>query len=238
MREKLLLLLAFVALPATAAAQDAQRERLRQAFPAEAVTQIETILAEAEASGVPSDPLVAKALEGAAKRVPADRVVAALTVYAERLQQATEIVGPERGASAVVAAADALRRGVPAAAVRAVSGHQGDPAVPLVVLADLVEAGVPVDGAFSVVENALDRQHGPEDILAIPGQVRRLMREGRLPAEAAAAVGQAIGRGQFRGVGPHGNLGAGPPGGPPVPPGAGPPEKAKGKGKGPPGGSP
>jgi len=227
-----------LALPGPSWAQDAQRERLRQAFPAEAVTQIEAILAEAEAAGVPSDPLVAKALEGAAKRVPAGLVVTALSDYAERLHVATTVVGAERGPSAVVAAADAMRRGVPAEAVQTMAGrHQVDLAVPLVVLADLVEAGVPVDGAFNVVESALTQQHGPDDMLTIPGQVRKLMREGQLPAEAAATVGRAIGRGQFRGVGnPHGTPGAAPQGGPPVPPGAGPPDKAKdkGKGKGPP----
>lgn len=238
MRAKLLSILALMALASVSSAQEAQRERLRQVFPADAVTQIESILAQAESEGIPTDPLIAKALEGAAKRVPTERVVAALSIYAERLQQATSLVGPQRGVGAVVAAADAMRRGVPSTAIGALaSEHPGDLAVPLVVFADLVEAGVPVPGAYNVLEHALSREHAPEEMLAIPGAVRRLVREGQLPAEAAAAVGEAIGRGQFRGVGnPHGTLGVGPPSGPPVPPGAGPPDKAgeKGKGKGPP----
>ena len=231
MRAKLLFL-ALLMVPAASYAQDAQRDRLREAFPAEAVTQIERILAEAEAAGVPSQPLVAKALEGAAKRVPAPLVVSALSAYAERLQQATALVGPERGEAAVVAAADAMRRGVPADAIGTMAGqHEGDLAVPLVVLADLVEAGVPVEGAFNVVENALNRRQGPDEMLAIPGAVRRLVREGRLPAEAAAAVGRAIGSGLFPGIGNLQNLpGVGAPNGPPVPPGAGPPEHARKKG--------
>lgn len=233
MKAKWLSILALMALAGTSVAQDVQRERLREAFPAEAVGQIEEILARAEAAGVPSEPLLAKALEGAAKRVPAERVVAALSAYANRMEQATTLVGPSRGDAAVVAAADALRRGVPADALKALSKHEGELAVPLVVLADLVEAGVPVQGAYNVVESALNRRHMPDDMLAIPGAVRRLVREGQLPAEAAATVGTAIGRGQFRGVGnPHGTPGVGPPSGPPVPPGTGPPGQNKGKGKG------
>ena len=223
----IVLLVLVHALPGAVLAQDARLERIREAYPAEAVTQIEGILAESEAAGVPTGPLYAKALEGVAKGVPADRVVAALSAYAGQLQNAASLIGPEHGTTAVVAGADALRRGVPAEALRSLAGrHRGDLAVPLVVMGDLIEAGVPADGAYEVVEGALEQQQAPDEMLAIPGAVRQLMREGRGPGEAANAVGHAIGRGQFKGVGPQGKPGATPPKGPPVPPGAGPPDHA------------
>jgi hypothetical protein len=228
----IVLLVFWLALPGALLAQDARLDRIRQAFPAEAVTEMEAILADAEAAGLPTGPLFAKALEGAAKGVPAARVVAALTDYSTRLQEATSIVGSDRGPTTVVASADALRRGVPAEALRALAGrHDGEIAVPIVVMGDLIEAGVPADGAVQVVEDALQQKHNPDEMLAIPGAVQRLMREGQGPADAANAVGRAIGRGEFRGrgVGPHK--------GPPVPPGAGPPGQAKKKDKkGPPDG--
>ncbi len=225
------------ALPTLATAQDGRMERVRQAFPNQAA-EIESLLATAAAEGVPTDPLIAKALEGAAKGVPGDRVVAALSNYAERLGEARGVVGGDRDVTTLVASADALRRGVPADAVGSLAAqHQGELAVPLLVLGDLMEEGVPVDHAYEVVDNALSTQQDPDEMLAIPGAVRRMMREGQSPAEAARTVGNAIGHGKFGDVmGPPGLLKTKPGKGPPVPPGSGPPDHAgpkkdKGKGK-------
>lgn len=227
-----------LALPAALWAQEGWRERLAEVYPAAAVTRIEEIIVSAEAASVPSNPLVSKALEGAAKGVPADRVIAALSGYASRLSEAAGLIGSRQDAMDIVATADALRRGVPAPTVQQlVAAHTGSLSVPLVVLGDLLEAGVPIDGAYEVVNSALTAEQAPEELLAIPGAIRRMVREGRSPGDAANAVGKAIGRGRGVGVGPQGAPQNGPPGGPPVPPGAGPPaDKQKGKGKGPPGG--
>jgi len=150
------------------------------------------------------------------------------------------LVGAERGVASVVAGADALRRGVPQQLMGTLaSRHQGDIAVPLVVLGDLIEAGVPADQAYGIVDDALAQDHLPEEILVIPGAVERLMRQGQSATEAANMVGRAVGSGQFRGVmGPHGGAMSRPPQGAPVPPGSGKTgEKGKGKGN-PPGGGP
>jgi hypothetical protein len=236
-------LILLIALPNVALAQDTRMERIRQAFPPEAVAQIETIVVDAEAAGIPTEPLLDKALEGAAKRVPTDRVIAAVASYSRSLAESRSLVGTGHDATAVVAGADALRRGVQPETVRSLAdASTGGLAVPLVVLGDLIEAGVPQLEAFAVVEGALAQQHGPDEMLAIPGAVRRLMRDGQSPSQAAGAIGNAIGHGKFKDVvGPRGRAGASPPKGPPVPPGSGPPDHAgpkkdKGKGKPPPGG--
>jgi hypothetical protein len=237
-------LLLLIALPNIVAAQDVRMERIRQAFSPEAVAQIESIVVEAEAAGVPADPLLDKALEGAAKGIPTERVVVALASYSQRLAESRSILGSEYDAASVVAGADALRRGITPETMRSLSrSHPEELAVPLVVMGDLVEAGVPQGNALTVMQEALAKQHGPEDMLAIPGAVRRLMREGQSASDAAGSVGKAIGRGRLRDViGPPGQSGAAPPKGPPVPPGSGPPDhagpkKEKGKGKPPPGGA-
>jgi hypothetical protein len=242
MRGRTALFLLF-ALPNVLAAQDVRLERIRQAYSPEAAAQIENIVTEAEAAGVPVEPLLDKALEGAAKGVPAARVVAAVASYSQRLAESRALVGPGYDAASVVAGADALRRGVTPGTVQSLAGaNPEDLAVPLVVLGDLVDAGVPVDQAFAVVQEALTKGHGPEEMLAIPGTVRRLMRQGQSASDAAGSVGNAIGRGRFgEMLGPPGQAGASPPKGPPVPPGSGPPDhagpkKEKGKGKPPPGG--
>ncbi|HSG82228.1 MAG TPA: hypothetical protein VLC48_08265 [Gemmatimonadota bacterium] len=221
--------LALPAVPGRATAQDDVMARIRQAYP-NAAAEIETIIADAEAAGAPGDALAAKALEGAAKGVPADRVLPALNQYSLRLRESVQLLGRERGPAAVVAGADALRRGVPPEQLRTMAmEHQGDLAVPLMVMGDLIEAGVPANNAYRVVSRAMHQHQEHEEMLAIPGAVRQMMRAGQGPGPAADAVGQAIGSGQFHGARQ----------GPPVPPGSGPPEHAdpgnmqgKGKGKG------
>jgi hypothetical protein len=233
---KIVWLLLLSALPTTLAAQDASLERIRQAYPAEAV-QIEGLLADAEEAGTPTAPLLDKALEGAAKGVPGNRVMAALSAYATRLQDSRQLLGVTRGASEVVAGADALRRGIPPQTVRTMAQQRWDDiAVPLVVMGDLLEAGVPVDNAYGVVNGALEHQHSTDEMLLIPGAVRGLMRQGQSPIDAAGTIGNMIGRGRFSEfTGRPGRATARPPKGPPVPPGSGPPDhskrnKQKGKG--------
>jgi hypothetical protein len=221
------LILLLLAVPGRAAAQDDPLVRVRQAYPT-ATGEIEAIITDAEAAGVPADALAAKALEGAAKGVPADRVVAALNQYSLRLRESVQLLGRERGAPSIVSGADALRRGVPPEQLRTMAmEHHGDLTVPLMVMGDLIEAGVPVRNAYRVVSRAMNQQQAHDEMLAIPGAVRQMMRAGQGPGAAADAVDQAIGSGQFHGAA-HG---------PPVPPGSGPPdhassERGKGKGKG------
>ncbi len=232
----IVLLSLVLAFPTAVVGQEARLERIRGAFPADAVSRIEEIVAAARAAGVPADPLLDKALEGAAKSVQADRVVAAVSAYAERLGTAKTLVGAGREASVMVAAADALRRGVPPEVVRSLSGeHPSDIAIPLVVLGDLIDASVPVDHAYEVVLGALERRQGVDELLAIPAAIRRLIREGKLPAEAAEVVAWALTQGGLPAAIalPAGPI-IGPPGGPPVPPGAGPPDKVAPPSKKPP----
>jgi hypothetical protein len=224
-------ILLLLALPSGLFGQEPRWERIRQAFPAEAVSRVEAILTAAEAAQVPTEALVAKALEGRAKRVSTERVVAALEAYAGRLEAAASLLDPAaaRDAAALVAAADAVMRGVPPDMVsRLAAEHGSELAVPLVVLGDLADLGVPVSHAYAVLEEALRKRRNPEEILAIPLAVRRLIQEGKPASEAAIDVRQTIGLGRFQGLlGPQGMPTMGPPSGPPVPPGAGPPEDVR-----------
>lgn len=213
-----------------AAQEDARMERVRDAFPAEAADEIAHVVSDAEAEGLPSGTVLGKALEGAAKGIPPERVVAAVSRHADRLRRATGLLPEGTGPHGLVAAADALQRGVPDDAVRELGARAGDGTPEaLVVLGDLAEAGVPVDRALEVVTEALAQGRRGQGLLGMPAAVRRLTRQGTPPARAARAVTRALaGKGPPSGVPPV-QL---PPqaGGPPVPPGAGPPD-----GAGPPG---
>lgn len=216
-----------LALSGGAVAQEAEgMDRVRASFPDEAADEVARVVSEAGAEGLPTRPVVGKALEGAAKGVPADRVVAAVSDYTDRLRQASGLLPDAAGQDGLVAGADALRRGVTPEAVRDVGGR-ADGAAPeaLVVLADLTEAGVPVDRAVEVVAEALAQGRRGEGLLAMSSAVRRLTSQGTPPDRAARAVALTLaGEGPPSGVPPV-QL---PPqaGGPPVPPGSGPPEGA------------
>jgi hypothetical protein len=210
--------LGLASVPAAVLGQEDLSARIRAAYGPAAAERIAAVAERARRAGVPVEPLLEKALEGAAKGVPAERVLPVLTEYADRLQAAAALFDGPPDRHGLVAAADAIRRGVPAATVAdVVRGRPAAGPASLVVLADLVEAGVPVELARGIVEEALARGGEPAALLDLPAAVQKHMRSGRNPADAAraaAAAARAAQRGPPPGVG-QGN----PPGRPPIPPG-------------------
>lgn len=216
----------------------AKLERVRSHYSGPVAERVRELMGEARESGVPAEMVVDKALEGAAKAVPADRLLPAVTAHAERLRRGAELVGPSADRASLAAASDALKQGVPGKEIRTVAREAGeDRAMALVVLGDLVQMGVPVQHARDVVMEALASGRGPMEMLAVPGAVRRRVRQGMPPVKAAEEVAHDLALGRaFEGTpagggGPAGR-GGGPPGGPPVPPGSGPPDDPEGQGGG------
>lgn len=220
------------------AGEDQVVQRLQEQYGAEAAESVRELVESVRKQGVPVEPLWDKALEGASKNIPEGRFLSGVRGYGDRLVDASRTLPGPADAGTLVAAADALQRGVPESALRDVAaqasgGQSAEAAIPMVVLGDLVSAGVPVDQAHSVVQSALERGQGPREMLVTSWAVRDLIGKGRSPEDAAREVGRAVGQGQpptsVPGVGsPPADIPR--PGGAPVPPGAGPPE-----GKGPPG---
>jgi hypothetical protein len=201
-------------------AQETARDRARAALPPESFQVLESLAAEAAREGIPQDPLFNKALEGIAKRVPPDRLLPAVTEYAARLRTAHQAFGGSATGPLLVAGADAIRRGVGAETLRNLSerGHHSPMAV--LVLAELVEAGVSSGRALAVLQEAMRMRMREKSVLDIPGQVRRLMREGHSPQEAADQIRRGLQRGRHGGGGMF----------PPVPPGSEPVTRERRKG--------
>lgn len=225
------LLALFLVLPAPGLAQEAEAgeraeakmERVRSQLGADGAARIQEAVTKARDAGVPAGPVLDKALEGIAKGVPAARLAPAVEAYAERLARAAAVLGEGPPPAEIVAAADALGRGVPEGQLRAVRRVAGpeDRAIALVVLGDLVEMGVPADRAAGAIRDAIAAGRGGETLLHLPGLVRRRLRAGTPPGQAAEQAREALKQAQ--------------PAGPPVPPGSGPP--GQGQGKGPPEGA-
>src|SRR5687768_16484202 len=90
-----------------ASAQEPRLSRLPEA----ARTQVDAILAAAGTAGLPAEPLVDRALEGAAKGASPERIVAAVSQLLERLRIARLAFGESASGAELTAGASALRAG-------------------------------------------------------------------------------------------------------------------------------
>ncbi len=165
-------LLLLVLLPATLPAQDA---RLAERLDPATATRVQGVVDSARESGLPSEPLVQKALEGSTLGASGERIVAAVHTLHGQLRRAREALGEDANDAELTAAAGALRAGLePTALRRLQSLRAGRPlVVPIAVLTDLVAEGVPAaEATRSVLDLARDNR--PDDeFVALRRQVQR-----------------------------------------------------------------
>ena len=177
-------------LAASASASSAQEnERLGAKLDAGTRAAVLQTLEAARASGLPTDPLIDKALEGATKRAPASRIEAAVEAMLQRLRQSRDALAPAPGDRDIAAGADALAFGVPLDALRSMRAirPRGSVAVPLAVLTQLVASGVPVPRATVMVSDLIRRGARDEQLIALSDDVRWDVAAGASP-EAALDV--------------------------------------------------
>jgi len=189
-------------------AQETARERAQQALPPAVFRDLSTLADQMSDDGIPDEPLFVKALEGQAKRVPADRLLPAVRAYAGRLGEARQAFGVEATTPLLVAGADALQRGVPPEALRALPADRPRSPMAVVVLADLLESGVPADRALELLRDAMAQRARDDRMLDISARVRRLIRQGMTPRDAIERVRRNLLRARDGVIGP------------PVPPGS------------------
>ncbi len=170
------------------AAQETSRARARAVLPADVFAQIDAVARGAEADGIPGDILYNKALEGVAKHVPDDRLLPAVEAYAGRLRSAQGAFGGGAAGPLLVAGADAIQRGVSAHLLQRLGGGRERSPVAVLALSNLVEAGVSGDEALSLVQEAMRRGVREQQMLDMPAEVRRLMRQGQSPQDAVSRV--------------------------------------------------
>ncbi len=163
----------------------AQEPRLVGRLPAETRLQVDAILDSARAMELPIEPLVDRALEGASKRAPGDRIVAAVRRLAGELQVARDALGSRSTSIEVTAGASALRAGATGADLSQLRRLRTDRSltVAAAVLADLVAVGVPPDTAVAAVL-ALAEFAQDAEYLALRDNVERDVAMGASPVSA------------------------------------------------------
>ena len=186
MSRRAVVILVMLGLPLRLSAQDARANRLDGKLDLETQTVVLRTLDSARTRGLPLEPLVDKALEGATKRAAGARIQAAVSSLLGRLEAARDALAPNPTPRDITAGADALAFGATPDALKAMRAIRPNEsvAVPLGVLTQLVASGVPVSRATRVVADLLRRGARDEQLIALNDDVRSYVAAGASPEVA------------------------------------------------------
>jgi hypothetical protein len=176
-------------LPARAAAPPDDEARLRARLSPEATLQVLAIVREARDASLPTDPLVARALEGASRGADPTRIVSGVRALADAFGGARTALGAGASADEVVAGGSALLGGVPADTLaRLRASRAGSLVIPLVVLGDLVSRGVPPGPASAAVLTAARGGATDRTLLRMRERIHERIEKGGTPERATGDV--------------------------------------------------
>ena len=186
----------------------APREKLAARLDSGAVAAIMPVIDAAAGQGLPLDPLVQKALEGASKHASADRIVLAVRRLSSQLASARLALGNTASSPELVAGASALQAGVRPEVLATLRDErpQASLAVPLGVLAELIARGVPADTGAMAVVALVDAKVSDTQLVALRQDVERDIGVGAPPTTALIARTSGLADATFL-AGPRGGNG-------------------------------
>lgn len=171
------------------------RDRLTGRVPPATIPAVDSIVQDAARAGLPTEPLIQKALEGGAKGVAPDRIVEAVGASAEQLRNASTLLrsaGESRPAdpAEIAGVAAALSRGVSPQQVARLSGAlPGEPTGPaLHAVADLVGHGFAEDSSVDLLLAGAQLGLRGMRFLDVAAAAVRELQRGRTHAAALAHV--------------------------------------------------
>jgi hypothetical protein len=171
------------------------RARLEGRVPAASIPVVDSLVGVAAAEGLPTEPLIQKAIEGGAKHVSGERIVKAVALNIEQLRQAQALLvragdAPPVTAAEVTAVVSALRRGLAAPMVeRIVAALPDQPrSSALHALADLAAHRFNADSAADLILAAVAEGVRGLRLLDVSGAAIQELQRGRTHAEALARV--------------------------------------------------
>ena len=183
------LALAAFLLSADVASAHAQDPRLAQRLGAATADSVARLVTAAEAEGLPSAPLTAKALQGAARGAPPALVLRAVANLRDALRVARAALGPGRGVDELTAGAAALENGADTALLRRLALAAGTRplTMSLVVMTDLLTRGVPGDTLATLLALAAHRGIPDDELLRMRESISRDIASGVQPLRAVDA---------------------------------------------------
>ena len=147
---------------------------------------VEVIIDSARVAGVPTRPLLLKALQGAAYHADNKHIIAAVRSVFHAELDVRVALGSALNESEWASAVSALQSGVPLEALAKFRGERsGKPLTrALVVLTDLIQRGVPVPEASSAIMQLWQRGAGDGDFYGLWKNVEQDILSGQNPGTA------------------------------------------------------
>jgi len=190
--KSLLRLLALIAVAgSTARAQDVRLKLIHDDATRAAVAER---LGNASARGVPTEPLMSKALEGVAKRATPKEIRNAMNALEKRLHRSNELLAPTVSVDEMAAGADALAAGVPEKSLKALrtAAPTRSVAMELGVLTELVARGVPPKQASKMLLDLMARGANGAQLTALGSAVQGDVAAGLKPDVALDLRGRSV----------------------------------------------
>jgi hypothetical protein len=172
----------------------AQDARLTQRLDATTAYAVSTIVDSARAAGLPTEPLVQKALEGASKRASGEQITSAVRRLHARLATARSALGAGTAEAELVAAAAVLDLGASDDGLRGMRelGTDRSLAGPLVGLAYLIQRGVAPEASLEIVRSMVRAKLTDTEFVALQRLVDQDIRAGAPAADAASMRARAL----------------------------------------------
>ena len=168
--------------------------RLASRLDARTRAAVVAIVDSARMVRLPTEPLIDKALEGAAKKASSQQIVSAVRVFANQLLEARTALGAGSKDEELLGGAQAIRAGIPVQQLerlrRVRTGVQI--AAALTVVSDMVARLVPIDTAVAVVSGLVRASATDQQLLAVRSDIETDILGGMPPALAASSRGQAL----------------------------------------------
>jgi len=155
---------------------------------------VAAIIDSAHAAGLPTEPLIEKALEGASKKAAGHLIVSAVRNFAVQLGQARTALGERSTPAEILGGAQAIRAGISSQQLERLRKTRSNVqiAAALTVVSDLVAREVPIDTAISIVSGLVRAAATDEQLLAVRADIETDILSGKPPAVAASARGHAL----------------------------------------------
>jgi hypothetical protein len=193
-RRSLILLALGVVATTAMAAQQTGDPRLDARLAGRTKDSVNAIVESARRAGLPTEPLIQKALEGVQKNATADAVLQSLGRMSHLLQQAKSALGPASSREDVEAGAEALRNGVDVKKLERLgtmrSGQRVATAINVVNY--IVAKGVQKDTAADVIGSLVAAAATDDQLLALQDDITRAIAGGMPAASAMLALGEGL----------------------------------------------
>lgn len=152
------------------------------------------LIDSARASGIPTDPLILRALEGASKRADGRVIITAVRNYMKDLSTARSALGPASSDAEILAGASALRAGISVRELEKVRAVRAGVRVATAVgvMGDLVSHGVASDTASALIADLVRLGVGDDQLVALQREIVLSVAGGTPAGTAAVLHGQGL----------------------------------------------